>query len=136
MPIWIRSNVMPISSMDKCWQSIYWSRISKSKGPINENDPSIEQEKAEGQKKESYDISIEARFTTLNDELSDDLSKMDNRYPNGIAEAMQLAQNYRTDGKAIWDLMIQGVHHETYDRVSTGEKNYDRKRKGEWYWWW
>ena len=31
--------------------------------------------------------------------------------------------------------MVQGVHHEagaysTYGRISTGEKNYDRKRKG------
>ena len=48
---------------------------------------------------------------------------------------MQLAQNYRTDGKTIGDLMVQGFHHEagaysTYGRVSTGENNYDRKRKG------
>ena len=48
---------------------------------------------------------------------------------------MQLAQNYGTDGKAIGDLMVQGIHQEagaysTYGCVSTGEKNYDRKRKG------
>ena len=46
-----------------------------------------------------------------------------------------LAQKYRTDGKAIGDLMVQGVHHQassysTYGRVSTGEKNNDRKRRG------
>ena len=114
--------------------------LKEGEGPVNENDPSLVQAKAKVQEKAERKQAMiflskldRARFTTLNDELSNDLSKGVNSYPNNIAEAMQLAQNYRTDGKAIEDLMVQGVHHEagaysTYGRASTGEKNYDRKR--------
>jgi len=44
------------------------------------------------------------RFTSLLDELANDLSKDINYYPANIIEAMQLAQTYRADGKVIGDM--------------------------------
>ena len=44
------------------------------------------------------------RFTSLLDELANDLSKGINNYPANIIEAMQLAQTYRSDGKVIGDM--------------------------------
>ena len=44
------------------------------------------------------------RFTSLLDELANDLSKGINYYPANIIEAMQLAQTYRADGKVIGDM--------------------------------
>ena len=41
------------------------------------------------------------RFTSLLDELANDLSKGINNYPTNIIEAMQLAQTYRSDGKVF-----------------------------------
>ena len=36
------------------------------------------------------------RFTSLLDELANDLAKGKNNYPNGVVDAMQLAQTYRS----------------------------------------
>ena len=44
------------------------------------------------------------RFTSLLDELANDLSKGINNYPANLVEAMQLAQTYRSDGKVIGDM--------------------------------
>ena len=63
--------------------------------PINENDPSPVQAEAKVQEKLERKKSMiflskldRARFTTLNDELSNDLSKGVNSFPNSIAEAI------------------------------------------------
>ena len=44
------------------------------------------------------------RFTSLPDELTNDLTKGINNYPADIIDTMQLAQTYRSDGKVIEDM--------------------------------
>ena len=45
------------------------------------------------------------RFTSLLDELANDLAKGKNNYPNGVVDAMQLAQTYRSEGRIIGDMV-------------------------------
>ena len=61
---------------------------------MNENDQSLVQSKAKLQEREERKQAMiclskldRAKFTNLNDELSNDLSKRVNSYPNNIAEA-------------------------------------------------
>jgi len=48
------------------------------------------------------------RFMSLNDDLANDLAKVRNAYPSTAAEAMQLAQTYRSDGRVIGDTVSGG----------------------------
>ena len=45
------------------------------------------------------------RFTSLLDELANDLAKGINNCPNNVVKAMQLAQTHRSDGRVIGDMI-------------------------------
>jgi hypothetical protein len=72
------------------------------------------------------------RFTSLLDELANDLSKGINNYPANLVEAMQLAQTYRSDGKVIGDMTSSArdnpeTAYVTNSYKSRYNKNYKRK---------
>ena len=63
------------------------------------------------------------RFTSLLDELANDLSKGINNYPANIIEAMQLAQTYRSDGKVIGDMTTSTRENSETAYVTNGYKS-------------
>ena len=64
------------------------------------------QEKSEKKKAMNFLIKLDRnRFTSLLDELANDLAKGKNNYPNGVVDAMQLAQTNRSEGRIIGDMV-------------------------------
>jgi hypothetical protein len=72
------------------------------------------------------------RFMSMSDELANDLAKGKNNYPNTAAEAMQLAQTYRSDGRMIGDMVSGGKDTEESAYV-TQEYKYKNKNKNRGY---
>jgi hypothetical protein len=68
----------------------------------------------------------------MSDELANDLAKGKNNYPNTAAEAMQLAQTYRSDGRMIGDMVSGGKDTEESAYV-TQEYKYKNKNKNKGY---
>jgi hypothetical protein len=75
------------------------------------------------------------RFTSMLDELANDLSKGKNNYPNNIVDAMQLAQTYRSEGRVIGEMTSSTREVSETAYVTSGYKsgynknNYNNKRK-------
>ena len=73
------------------------------------------------------------RFTSMLDELANDLSKGKNNYPNNIVDVMQLAQTYRSEGRVIGEMTsstreVSETAYVTNGYKSNGyNKNYKRK---------
>ena len=60
------------------------------------------------------------RFTTLLDELSNDLAKGIHNYPNNVVEAMKLAQTYHSEGRVIGDMVTSHRDSEKSAYVTEG----------------
>ena len=73
------------------------------------------------------------RFTTLLDELANDLAKGINNYPNNVVEAMQLAQTYCSEGRVIGDMVTSHRDSEESAYVTEGYeyKKYIKERQKE-----
>jgi hypothetical protein len=79
---------------------------------IDETNPRVRairariQEKSEKKKAMNFLTKLDRnRFTSLLDDLANDLAKGKNNYPNGVVDAMQLAQTYRSEGRIIGDMV-------------------------------
>jgi hypothetical protein len=74
-----------------------------------------------------------SRFTGMEDELANDLVKGRDNYPYNIVDAMQLAQSYRYDGRAMGDVITNTRHVEgsAYVTQKHKSKNKTYKRKVE-----
>ena len=108
---------------------------------IDETNPRVRairariQEKSEKKKAMNFLTKLDRnRFTSLLDELANDLAKGKNNYPNGVVDAMQLAQTYRSEGRIIGDMVSSSkdVEESVYVTQSYNKnKNKSYKRKVE-----
>jgi len=102
---------------------------------VDENNPRVkatrERIQVKSDKKQAMNFLTKLdrnRFTTLLDELANDLAKGINNYPNNVVEAMQLAQTYRSEGRVIGDMVTS--HRDSVESAYVTE-GYEYKNKNK-----